>query len=179
MTLRGEKITLSPLTIKHIPKCWEWMNNKEATKFIGVKAPKTYKDELKWFRNLQKSKTEKIFAITDKKTGTYIGNIGLHEISKLNENCTLGILIGEKAYWSHGYGTDAIKTLLAYCFGTLKFHKVNLTVFSKNFRAQRCYKKCGFEKVGYLKDSIKKDGKFVDIHWMEVISPITPGPHME
>lgn len=169
MILHGKKVTLSPLSLKHIPKCWEWINDKEVMKFIGVKSPKTYKDELKWFRNLKKSKTEKIFAITDKATKTHIGNIGIHEISKNNENCILGIMIGDKAYWSHGYGTDAIMTILNYCFKTLKFHKASLTVFSKNFRAQRCYKKCGFVKVGHMKEEIKKDGKFVDVHWMEII----------
>lgn len=170
MVIKGEKVTLTPLTLKHMPKSWEWINDKEITKFLVSKPPKTYKGELKWFENLKKSKTEKIFAITDNATKTHIGNLGLHEISIENSNCVLGIMIGEKNYWNKGFGTAAIKTILKHCFEELNFHKVSLNVFTQNTAAQKCYKKCGFKKVGTLKDHTKKGNQFWDEYIMETIN---------
>jgi len=170
MIIKGKKVTLSPLSLKNIPKAWEWINDKEVTKFLISKPPKTYKGELKWFETLKKSKTDKIFTITVNSTTTHIGNIGFHKISKENSNCELGIMIGEKEYWNKGYGTDAIKTFLKYGFEKLHFHKIYLNVFTENISAQKCYKKCGFKKVGYLKDHTKKGKEFWDEYIMEIIA---------
>ena len=56
----------------------------------------------------------------------------------------LGMLIGEKAYWSKGYGTDAMLTFLRFAFDEMNFHRIDLGVDAENVRAIALYRKCGF-----------------------------------
>ncbi len=170
MKIHGTLISLTPLTKNHIPKCWEWICDKKVTKFLGNTFPNTYQAELKWFREMQKKKDERMFAILDKETGKHIGNIGLHEISKKDKNATIGIMIGEPKYWNKGYGTDALKTALRYCFKRLKLNKVRLDVRTEHKAAQKCYKKVGFKRTGTAQDEYFKEGKFHDVFLMEILA---------
>ena len=83
-------------------------------------------------------------------------------VSERNHNAELGIVIGEKEYWSQGYGTDAIKTLLRYCFDELNYHKVYLRVYDFNTRGIRCYEKCGFRIEGRLRQHMFRHGAWHD-----------------
>jgi len=64
-----------------------------------------------------------------------------------HREATLGILIGAKDRWGHGYGTDAVKAVLEYAFSTLKLQKVKLRTYKHNLRAQRAFQKAGFRYV--------------------------------
>ena len=170
MKTQGQKIYLTDFTVKHCKLSYEWIKDPETNKFLAVTPPKTLKDQLKWFRESSKSKSDKIFAIHDQETDTYIGNCGIHQLSEENQNCFIGIMIGNKNYWDKGYGTDVIKTLLKYCFTKLKMHKVMLTVFTDNIRAQKCYRKAGFKTLTTFKEQILKDGKRIDEYVMEIFA---------
>lgn len=162
MILKGEKTILKPLGVEHMPDCWKWINDKSVTRFLAGPYPKTYAGELKWLKKMKKGKSDKVFAILDKKNGKYLGNIGVHDISRHYKKANVGIVIGVKSYWSKGYGTDAMKIFLKYCFEKLGLNKISLTVLPDNPRAIKSYKKCGFIKEGYLRDDICVDGRFKD-----------------
>jgi len=59
----------------------------------------------------------------------------------------LGIVIGDRDYWSNSYGYDAVTTLLDHCFNEKKMERVYLHTLEWNKRAQRCFEKCGFVPV--------------------------------
>lgn len=136
----------------------------------GAQFPKTYKEEMRWFRSMKRKKDERLFIILDAATKKPIGNLGVHQISHYNKKAGIGILIGEKAYWNKGYGTDAMKTALRYCFEILKLNKVTLTVDVENKRGIRCYGKCGFIKVGFLKDDAVRHNRLRDSYLMEAFN---------
>jgi ribosomal-protein-alanine N-acetyltransferase len=48
-------------------------------------------------------------------------------------------MIGDKAFWSRGYGTNAIPTMLRFAFDELNLHRVQLEVHEENARAIACY----------------------------------------
>ena len=66
---------------------------------------------------------------------TPIGNIGLHAISPKDHNDLFGIVIGEKDYWSKGYGTEATRLVLDYGFRQLNLHRVWSAAFAFNERS--------------------------------------------
>ena len=55
-------------------------------------------------------------------------------------------LIGEKEQWGKVYGTEAVRLMVEYA-KKMGSEAVYLTVDCKNERAQKAYKKCGFEVV--------------------------------
>jgi RimJ/RimL family protein N-acetyltransferase len=98
----------------------------------------------------------------ESKEGTPIGTIQLYDFNEQDKNCKLGIRIGDKNYWSKGYGEDAVKTLLEYAFTKIDIYRVTLKVYEYNERAVRCYLKCGFQTEGRTRQSANIDGKYYD-----------------
>jgi RimJ/RimL family protein N-acetyltransferase len=86
-----------------------------------------------------------------------------------NRNARLGIMIGDKSYWSQGYGTDAMLTLLRFGFEEMNLNRIDLTVDAENARAIRCYQKCGFVGEGRLREARYQRGKYGDQLVMSVL----------
>ena len=101
------------------------------------------------------------FAI-ETKDGVHIGNLNFHEMSAEDSKARLGITIGDKAYWSKGYGTDAILTLLRFGFDTMNLHRIDLTVEEENERARACYRKCGMVEEAHLREERFSRGAYRD-----------------
>lgn len=81
------------------------------------------------------------YGIFDEKD-RYIGTIELYDLR--GSEATLGIIIGERSHWSHGYGPEAIRALLGHAFDTLGLARVRLHTFADNPRAQAAFRKVGF-----------------------------------
>mgnify|MGYP003564865090 CR=1 FL=1 len=99
------------------------------------------------------------FGIYLKGDSTLIGSIAISSIDSRNGHAELGMAIGDKQQWGKGYGSDAVRVVLGYCFRELGLNKVYLDVWEENERAVRCYLKCGFKKDGVLREHVKKDGE--------------------
>jgi len=97
--------------------------------------------------------------------GIHIGNIMYYDLNMRSRQAELGIMIGNKEYWSSGYGTDTVNTLLRHLFTVLELDKVYLHTLSWNYRAQTSFNKSGFKSVR----DVKRGGQ--DFILMEVLRP--------
>jgi len=97
--------------------------------------------------------------------GIHIGNIMYYDLNMRSRQAELGIMIGDKEYWSSGYGTDTVNTLLRHLFITLELDRVYLHTLSWNYRAQASFGKSGFKTVR----DVKRGGQ--DFILMEVLRP--------
>ncbi len=59
----------------------------------------------------------------------------------------VGIMLGQIERRGQGLGTEAMKTLLAYLFNSLKVRTVELDTAVFNLAAQKCFSKCGFKTI--------------------------------
>jgi RimJ/RimL family protein N-acetyltransferase len=91
-----------------------------------------------------------------------IGFVVLGDIKWPNQTALLGIGIGDPAYWGKGYGSDALRLILAYAFRELNLYRVGLNVIGYNTRAIRAYEKAGFVLEGRLRGVIHRDGQRYD-----------------
>ena len=86
--------------------------------------------------------------------GRHIGNCMYYDINNEKSQCELGIMIGDRDYWSKGYGTDVIKVALKRIFTATELERVYLHTLTHNFRAQKSFAKAGFVPVR----EVKRDG---------------------
>jgi RimJ/RimL family protein N-acetyltransferase len=82
--------------------------------------------------------------------GKHIGNCTLYDIDEKRGEGQVGIMIGDKDYWSRGYGMDAMTTLTSYIFQNSNLNRLYLKTLDWNIRAQKCFTKCGFTPCGRL-----------------------------
>ncbi len=166
--LRGAKVVLRPLGSGDLRRCVKWFSDPQVTQFLGRNTPVTLAEEERWFRDYLRRGDEQIFAI--EVDGRHVGNLGLHKVDRVHRKADLGIVIGEPAYWSRGYGTDALRAALAYGFGPLALNKVSLDVLEDNARALHSYEKCGFVREGVHREDVFKDGRFLNVVRMSILA---------
>ena len=136
----GERIYLSPRNVEDVEIFTEWLNDFYITDYIGRSHQTMTLQEEKAY--LEKNQDDKnTFVIVDSTTDQMIGTIGLHCIDNINRTATLGIFIGDKNYWSKGYGTEAIQLILDFGFNYLNLNNIDLTLMEFNQRALKCYEK--------------------------------------
>jgi len=115
--LRGERIYLRPPTKEDIPLFLRWMNDQEVNQYLAAFLPITEMDEVEWLERLRKEKNERIgivLVIVHVKSGRAIGTMGIHNINWKDRTAITGAVIGEKAFWGKGYGSEAKMLFLNY-----------------------------------------------------------------
>lgn len=169
----GERLRLRAIEKEDLPKFVEWLNDPDVRENLFVNHPFSSAQEEKWFEDLLSQPVYERPLCIDVKTETgwhMIGNLSLMDISNVNRSAELGIVIGDKDYWNQGYGTEAIHVLVNHAFKELNLHRVYLRVYDTNPRGMRCYEKVGFRHEGTQREAIFKDGRYIDMHMMSVLS---------
>lgn len=164
----GQKTRLRAIERTDIPLFVRWFNDPEVRQYLSLYQPISAVQEERWFERQLESQNSQVYAI-ETNAGAHIGNIGLHDINWKERSAELGIVIGEKAYWGAGYGSDAIKTLLRFAFAEMNLHRVQLRVYDFNTRAIRCYEKCGFKQEGCMRESLYHEGRYHDQLLMSIL----------
>lgn len=167
--LVGERIYLSPRNTEDVEIFTEWLNDFEITDYTGKSGMLlTLAGEKKYLE--ENSSPEATFAIVTLDKDEMIGSVSLEKIENTNRTATLGIMIGNKNYFSKGYGTEAIRLILDYGFNYLNLHCIQLNVLDVNERAIKCYEKCGFKKAGRIRECKFVNGKYHDSICMDILA---------
>ncbi len=92
--------------------------------------------------------------------GEVVGGIGFDGIEPAHK-AELGYWLARK-YWGRGIMTEAVRAVVRYGFTTLRFKRISAYTLTFNTSSQRVLKKNGFKQEGYLRENVKKNGRFVD-----------------
>ena len=111
-----------------------------------------------------------VFDIVELATDALLGRCMLFDIDQINRRATVGIVIGEKAYWGQGFGQEAIRLLLDYGFNLLNLHNIMIGTFAYNKRAIRCYQKLGFQEIGRRRQVRIVGSKKYDVILMDMLA---------
>ena len=147
---QGTRVLLRPLERADISTLRRWMNDPEVTQFLMRVFPLMEAEEEKWLDSLAGKTTDFALGIVEKKEGRLIGTIGLHGINWQHRTATTGTLLGEKAYWGQGYGTEAKMLLLDFAFNALDLYGVLSRVLAFNDRSLAYGRRCGYEEIGRI-----------------------------
>jgi RimJ/RimL family protein N-acetyltransferase len=169
--IEGTIVNLRPSELSDAERYHAWLNDREVTRYLSMRYQISLLAEEAFLRDRASSPMaygNLHFAI-ETKDGTHIGSIDFHETSPEDRKARLGIIIGEKAYWSRGYGTDAILTLLRFGFDEMNLHRIDLRVDAQNERARACYRKCGMVEEVRLRQERYARGAYDDQFVMGIL----------
>ncbi|CAM3650745.1 GNAT family N-acetyltransferase [Erysipelothrix urinaevulpis] len=153
--LRFEKFTED-----HIPLYYSWRNDPEVAQFdqSGFIRPMSYNEVAEWSQIMVDGQT---FVAYDDDIA--LGTCAFMNLDQRNGHAELAIVIGNKDYWSQGFGTKIMKQLLEWGFYGLNLNRLYLHVFSTNTRAIGLYEKMGFVKEGEMREMLFQHGKPVNL----------------
>ena len=85
--------------------------------------------------------------------GKLIGSCMYYDVDTVRGQTELGIMIGDRDYWSRGYGTDVVNALVSHIFSSTSLNRIYLHTLTWNIRAQKSFGKCGFAPLRQVKRS--------------------------
>ena len=163
--LRGKSVLLRPVRRSDLSHFLKWFNDPEVTQYLAMYLPMTEMAEEKWIEELgSRATTHAMFVIEvlEGDGNRPIGTTGLSGINPKDHSATFGIAIGEKDYWSKGYGTEAARLLVNYGFEQLNLHRINSGAIAFNERSIRMHKSVVFKEEGRQREAFFKNGKYHD-----------------
>jgi RimJ/RimL family protein N-acetyltransferase len=120
--------------------------------------PVDMKTHHQWCENLGRDPSRVYFAIRKIDEPAIIGYVQISGINGVHRSAEIGIRIGEEKNRGHGYGTEALRLAVDFCWDHL-----NLNRLRHNERAIRAYKAAGFRKEGLLRQAAFIGGEWVDV----------------
>jgi len=164
--IEGRLVNLRAPDMADLQRNHRWMNDREVTRFLGGAARYVMSlgAEEAWLRERceRMMSFDNVFFAVETKDGVHIGNTNFFNAGPEDRRAELGIMIGERDYWSKGLGTDAVLTIARFGFDDMNLHRIILHVFSYNPRAIACYRKCGFVEEVRMRQDMFHEGAYHD-----------------
>lgn len=169
--IRGELVFLRAAEREDVATFVRWFNDADVLRNLAMFSPMSEAAEAAWFDRMLAAQgtTDYHFVICLLADGRPIGTIGLHDISWKDGTADFGIAIGEKDEWNKGYGTDALRAICDFGFGSLRLERIGLYVYAGNDRARRTYEKAGFVHEGTLRRAHFARGEHHGVHVMSLL----------
>ena len=147
--VKGESVILREKQVSDIADDYQWRTDPELAKLDATRPLQmSYSDFERYsVEELNYPATRSKRLAVDTTCGSHIGNVMFYDIDLRSGEAELGIMIGDKDYWSRGYGTETVGLLLDHMFHEYPFNRVYLHTLSWNHRAQKSFQKSGFKEV--------------------------------
>jgi RimJ/RimL family protein N-acetyltransferase len=164
--LIGNKVILRPYRRLDIPLFLKWLNDPEVVQYLSLYLPLNEWAEEKYIEHLGHNFDKQVNWVIEAVTSGEpkpIGSLGLNEILPKDRMATFGIAIGEKDYWSQGYGTQAAGLLVKFGFEQMNLHRINSIVYAFNERSLKMHRRIGFQQEGIKRQAVFKNGQYHDV----------------
>lgn len=166
----GERLCLRTLEPEDLEFLQGLINSEELHPFLGVYWPLNGAAERAWLQGLYSNREAFPFGIALKEGMRLIGSCELRLGPAAHRTADLGIAIAGSEFQGKGYGSEAIRLLLEYGFGSLNLNRIELKVYANNRRAIRCYEKCGFTREGVLRGARWWSGRWWDVYQYGILA---------
>jgi RimJ/RimL family protein N-acetyltransferase len=169
--IAGTKVLLGPILPNDFPSLFRWADDLEATLLNETYRPAVWKQQEEFWFASGKDNSRVSFAIRKLGESAILGYIQIAAIDQVHRSALVGIRIGNEHDRGQGYGTEALRLAVDYCWNHLNLSRIGLTVFENNDRAKRVYAALGFETEGVIRKAVFIDGRWLDVTIMSLLHP--------
>jgi RimJ/RimL family protein N-acetyltransferase len=147
--IHAGKVVLRPKRLEDAPDDYAWRCDPELAD-LDATSPLTqpYPEFLRFYQEELRypSAWSMRWGIEDA-DGKHIGNCMCYDINMAFGEAELGIMIGNRDYWSRSYGYDTMIGVINHLFTNTSLKRLYLHTLTWNRRAQRCFEKCGMTPI--------------------------------
>lgn len=147
--IHSGKVVLRPKRPEDAPDDYAWRCDPELAE-LDATSPlrQSYEDFLRYYQEEMRYPSPwSIRWGVDTIEGKHIGNCMAYDINMAFGEAELGIMIGDREFWSRSYGYDTMIGMIEHLFSNFSIKRLYLHTLTWNHRAQRCFEKCGMTPV--------------------------------
>jgi UDP-4-amino-4,6-dideoxy-N-acetyl-beta-L-altrosamine N-acetyltransferase len=163
---------LRELRKEDILKINKWRNDSELINHLEALFRYINLDvDYRWYDNYMQNQNTTIRCAIVEATDedNILGLVSLTNINFINRSAEFHIMIGDTDNRGKGIGYFATTEILNHAFNNINLNRIELGVLESNARALKLYEKVGFKQEGVKRQSIYKNGKFVDMIMMAIL----------
>lgn len=140
-----------------------WFEDQEVCKYNSHgKFPKSM-DYFRAFYHGINREDQIVWAICHETDG-HIGNISLQNISLINRNAELAILLGDKRHWGKEVSKQASLKLMEHGFFKLNLERIYCGTAATNIGMKKLAASLGMQQEGCRRSHLYMEGEWVDVH---------------
>ncbi|NNK82310.1 MAG: GNAT family N-acetyltransferase [Flavobacteriaceae bacterium] len=98
-----------------------------------------------------------------------LGLIDIFDFDISNRKAGLGVLIQDYKNRKNGFGSEALKLVIDYCFSRLGLHQLYCNISEDNEASLKLFKKFNFETIGLKKDWNLINGVYKNEYLLQLI----------
>ncbi len=158
--LLSDRITLRKFNADDCMDVLEYGSDELTVKYLVWNAFKNLEEAKAAISNYYLSRPG-IYAIELNEHKKCIGCISI-ELELSHEKASFGYVLNRK-YWGKGYMTEALTTILSFCFDRLELNRVEATHYVGNEASGIVMEKCRMKHEGVGNKEVKIKGVFHDV----------------
>jgi RimJ/RimL family protein N-acetyltransferase len=168
--IHGRLIDLRPVRAADLAVLRRWEHDPQIDRWLAttVYALDARESQEQEFERLLRTPRVKIVVIQTK-AEAIVGFIRLNDIDWQAHKASLRLFILPEMQ-NKGYGSDALRTLLHFCFTEMGLHRLGLTVLESNKRALAVYQRLGFVVEGCERESVWSAGRWQNMLHMGLLA---------
>ncbi len=172
--IESEDIGLRNIEMNDAERIYNILNDPTSLEWMNEYKPKSM-DEVKEMIDKYHKRTVLgkgyLLGIELKKENKLIGMIAIDIASVINLNAKFTNIIIDKRYRRKGYGTEAEKLALNYCFNELNLHSIHMWIVEENIASIKAARKAGFKEVGKLFKETYRHGTYHNLILFQALNP--------
>jgi ribosomal-protein-alanine N-acetyltransferase len=179
MRIESRRVFLKPFEPKHLydPAYYGWLSDVEVVRYIGreeLLQSIKFEDIESYIKQLWDNEYCNFFAIHDLETNKFIGTAKLNFISAKGRKhgiADVGIMLGERAFWGHGLGSEVLQAISIFAFDNLHARKLTAGGYSENLAIVKAFLRIGYTIEGTLRQQLTVGGVYCDHILMGCFEP--------
>ena len=162
--IRAGKVVLRPKRSEDAEDDYAWRCDEELAE-LDATTPlmQPFRQFLRYYEeDLKHPSPWSLRLAIDDLDGNHIGNVMCYDINAHFGEAELGIMIGNRDYWSKSFGYHTMVGLIDHIFRATDLKRLYLHTLDWNVRAQNSFRRCGFRSVR----TVRRNGR--DLILMEL-----------
>ncbi|WP_242093251.1 GNAT family N-acetyltransferase [Aestuariivivens sediminicola] len=172
ITLKGEHIFLRALEPEDLELIFSIENNETFWEISNTQTPYSRYIIKQYLDQAHKDifEVKQLRLVISNYDREAMGLIDIFDYDFKNARAGVGILIKDEKNRSRGYGKEALKILMNYCFSHLNLHQLYCNVSEDNEASLKLFASLGFRKVGLKRDWNRTEGYFKNEYMFQFIN---------
>jgi RimJ/RimL family protein N-acetyltransferase len=146
----GERVELRLLTADDATEEYVgWMRDPEVTRYLESRFGEHSIDSIREFVEANSTREDTLLVgIVERSSGKHVGNVKVGPLSPHHGTADLGLMIGDRAAWGRGFGTEAIALAADLAFERLGARKLTAGCYSGNVGSAAAFRRAGWIEEG-------------------------------